>query len=69
MGEHYYINKNAQPTGEREIHKERCVYLPDIINRQYLGMFDNCKEALQEAKKFYSNVDGCYYCAPACHKK
>jgi len=66
---HYYVNKNAQPTGEHEVHTENCQYLPDINNRQYLGYFDGCREAIQEAKKYYSNVDGCYYCSILCHTR
>lgn len=65
----YYLNKNAQPTGEREIHKDGCLKLPDVNNRIYLGFFTNCKDALNEAKKIYPDVDGCYYCSNQCHKK
>ena len=65
----YYVNKNAQPTGEHEVHQEGCSYLPDVNNRQYLGYFSNCKDAIREAKKVYTNVDGCYYCANECHTK
>lgn len=65
----YYVNKNIQSTGEHEVHKSECIYLPDIQNRIYLGTFDNCKEAVKKAKGYYSNVDGCYYCSNECHKK
>ncbi|HSP86902.1 MAG TPA: hypothetical protein VLN45_02115 [Ignavibacteriaceae bacterium] len=66
---HYYVNKNSQPTGEHEIHKSDCSYLPDIDNRVYLGSFDKCTDAVKEAKKHFDNVDGCYYCSIECHKK
>lgn len=66
---HYYVNKNAQSTGEHEVHTENCSYLPDMSNRQYLGYFDNCKDAMQAAKKYYNNVDGCYYCSKLCHTR
>jgi len=46
----YYVNKNAQPTGEHEVHKDDCSFLPDSENRIYLGYFDNCKDAVNEAK-------------------
>ncbi len=65
----YYVNQNAQPTGEHEVHKESCQYLPDISNRKYLGNFISCREAITEAKKYYLNVDGCFYCSYECHKK
>lgn len=65
----YYVNKNAQATGEHEVHKSDCIFLPDTENRIYLGEFTNCKEAVKEAKKHYFNVDGCYYCSGECHSK
>lgn len=66
---YYYVNKNAQTSGEHEVHKSGCSFIPTESNRQYLGSFDNCSDAVQEAKKYYSAVDGCYYCCSACHKK
>jgi hypothetical protein len=66
---HYYINDEPQTTGEREVHKEGCTYLPSVLNRTYLGMFDTCHGAVQKAKEKYSNVDGCYFCSYACHTR
>lgn len=65
----YYVNKNAQPTGEHEVHKSSCSWLPDAENRIYLGDYDKATDALKEAKKYYSNVDGCYYCCPEIHTR
>lgn len=67
----YCINKNAQSTGEREVHNldAFCRYLPDPENRLFLGKFDNCHQAISEATKRYKDVDGCYYCAPDGHSK
>ncbi len=65
----YYVNKNSQTTGEHEVHKSDCTFLPTSENRIYLGEFTNCKEAVKEAKKHYSNVDGCYYCSKECHSR
>ena len=65
----YYLNKNAQPTGEHEIHKLGCEFMPDIGNRIYLGDFSNCYEAKVEALKYYLNVDGCFYCNNECHSR
>lgn len=65
----YYVNKNAQSTGEHEVHTDVCNYLPELLNRQYLGYLPSCKTAIVEAKKYYNKVDGCYYCCPECHKK
>lgn len=65
----YYVNKNAQSTGEHEVHRAGCSYLPDTENRVYLGDFTNCKDAVRESKKHYDNVDGCYYCSRECHTR
>lgn len=65
----YYANKNAQTTGEHEVHKSDCSYLPDSTNRLHLGDHASCQSAVQEAKKHYTNVDGCYFCSHACHKR
>lgn len=65
----YYVNKKSQSTGEHEVHTGSCNWLPAPENRQYLGAFDNCTDAVREAKKYYSDVDGCAYCCPACHKR
>jgi len=67
--DYYYVNKNAQSTGEHEVHNENCSYLPYSSNRKGLGYFSNCSDAIKKAKEYYSNVDGCSYCCPACHKK
>jgi len=64
----YYVNKNAQPNGDHEVHKESCIFLPETGNRIYLGYFSTCQEAVKEARKYYNQVDGCYFCSPACHK-
>lgn len=63
----YYVNNKAQSTGEHEVHTANCSFLPS--DRKYLGEFNNCDDAVKEAKKTYTKVDGCYYCCNSCHKK
>jgi len=63
----YYVNKNAQSNGDHEVHKEGCSHMPDVMNRQYLGEFTNCRDAVREAKKYYAQSNGCYYCSYECH--
>jgi hypothetical protein len=63
----YYVNKNVQANGDHEVHRDPCSYMPDANNRIYLGQFDNCQAAVKEAKRHYSQVNGCYYCSKACH--
>ena len=64
---HYFVNKNAQSNGDHEVHKDGCSWLPSVLNREYLGMFGSCQSAVQAARKYYSQVNGCYYCSNACH--
>jgi hypothetical protein len=63
----YYVNKNAQANGDHEVHASSCSFLPEVDNRIYLGEFSSCHAAVNEARKHYSDVDGCYYCSNACH--
>lgn len=63
----YYVNKNSQSNGDHEVHASGCSWLPMAENRIYLGAFENCKEAVKEAKNHYDQVNGCYYCSNDCH--
>lgn len=63
----YYVNENAQSNGDHEVHKQGCSFLPQPQNRIYLGEFFNCKDAVKEAKEYYDQVNGCYYCSEDCH--
>jgi len=65
----YYVNKNAQPTGEHEVHTEDCTQGASPENRLYLGVFSNCQDAVRAARNHYSNVDGCAYCSATCHTR
>lgn len=67
--ESYYVNTNSQANGDHEVHTSTCNHLPSIENRQYLGVFGNCEDAVQEAKKYFAQADGCYYCSKPCHKQ
>ena len=52
----FYVNKNEQWTGEHEVHRADCAWLPDAANRIYLG-------------KYYTRVDGCCFCCPESHTR
>lgn len=64
----YYVNKQAQSSGDHEVHNENCSFLSSIASKKYLGEFSNCKTAVTEAKKTYSKADGCKTCSNECHK-
>lgn len=69
--EFYYLNKKAQLTGEHEVHKDGCQFLPSPLNRDFLGLFSNCVDAVAKAKEQYTSkkIDGCYHCSRACHTR
>lgn len=65
----FYVNKNAQITGEHEVHRVTCNWLPDVANRFYLGDFATSQQAVREARKYYTCVDGCAYCCRESHTR
>lgn len=64
---YYYVNTNAQANGDHEVHTTGCSFMPAKDNRIYLGDFATCDPAVREARRHYSQVNGCYYCSNACH--
>ena len=65
----YCVNKNEQDTGEHEVHALDCEHKPEPENQIYLGRFNTCHEAINKAKEYYTNVDGCFYCSKECHTR
>lgn len=64
----YYVNQMAQPNGDHEVHRLGCAFFPKVENLKNLGEFPGCAEAVREAGKYYTKVDGCFYCSWECHK-
>jgi hypothetical protein len=66
----YCVNRNAQPTGEHEVHNvDTCGHLPFTENRIGLGSHVSCFTAVAAARQHFWNVDGCAYCCPQCHTR
>lgn len=66
----YCVNKTAQAgSGDHEVHDlsstKGC--LPEATNRIDLGYFASCTGAVAAAKRYFSDVNGCYWCARDCH--
>ena len=66
----FYIAEEKSIEGTREIHVQDCPNIPDMLNRKYLGPFNNHKEALRSVLK----LDPFALCCPICceafeHKK
>ncbi len=63
----YYINRIAQGNGDHEVHIANCQYFPDPRNALSLGNFNNCRPAVEKAKRYYPEANGCFYCSRDCH--
>ncbi|WP_027848784.1 hypothetical protein [Marinospirillum minutulum] len=67
----FIINKNQQTNGDHEVHNATtgCSHMPSLENQIDLGLHNTCQQAVAEAKLRWPNnrIDGCYYCANACH--
>jgi hypothetical protein len=62
----YYVNRNAQQSGDHEVHTTTCKHGAQEQNRLYLGRFASCEDAVRAAREHYRQSDGCAYCAAAC---
>jgi hypothetical protein len=63
--EEYFVNTNAQPNGDHEVHKRGCRWMP--ISPIALGYHSGCFSAVQAAKRYYTQSNGCAFCSPLCH--
>ena len=69
----YIVNKYSDDKGRHEVHNlNTCTHLPKMENRILIGDFNNCLDAIKEAKKKWPDpnfkFDGCYHCCYSCHK-
>ncbi|MGW7932142.1 hypothetical protein ACWEWU_10835 [Staphylococcus xylosus] len=64
----YYLNTEPRDNNY-EVHSEGCKWLPSSSNREFLGAFYDCQEAVQTAKNLHPSliIDGCFYCSRDCH--
>jgi hypothetical protein len=63
----YYVSTLEQSNGDHEVHVVTCLWLPKAENRQDLGEFNSCDDAVGKAKTYFSQVNGCFYCSNLCH--
>ena len=65
----YCVNMIAQQNGDHEVHNlsKGCDYLPESGNRRDLGEFGSSFLAVEMAKLFFEQVNGCYYCCRESH--
>lgn len=65
----YCVNRNAQANGDHEVHDTSSPRwcLPTAASRIDLGWHVSCSSAVTAARSYYSQVNGCAWCAGACH--
>ena len=66
----YIVNQNAtfNPGYHHEVHTQEHADQLEIRDRIELGWFTNEIEAVEYAKRYYFNADGCATCCPKAHK-
>lgn len=64
----YWVSDEALLNGTHEIHDHACARLPPEMRRTSLGVHIDCWDALEHAKMFYNQVNGCPECTPICHR-
>jgi len=69
MFQQYFVNKQAQANGDYEVHNYSCGYLIQMSpeNKKSLGHFNNCGDAVTEARKHHPTANGCFFCSKTCH--
>ena len=67
----YYVDESPQENGDHEVHSNypSCPWMPHRKNRIYLGEFERCDEALEEALRLFDRVKGCFHCGTSCHEE
>jgi tRNA splicing ligase len=45
----FYLSSKSNSSGKFEIHEKDCIDIPEAIVRDYLGPFNNGREALRKA--------------------
>lgn len=58
----FYVNLQAQPNGDHEVHRGSCDHLPLDSLLIYLGLFPSPLAAINAAEKLYPQVNACILC-------
>ena len=57
---HYFVDNRTQPDGAHEVHSVGCKRMAS--DKQYLGDFLTCEQAVFEARQVFWHVGGCARC-------
>jgi len=58
----FYIAETLSASGFKEVHDQDCPVIPDMLNRKYLGPFNNPAEALRRIKHTDPSAVCCNIC-------
>lgn len=58
----FYISTVSNSDSSYEVHHRECQHLPDPDQREYIGPFNSCKEALRKAIHANPNARLCSVC-------
>jgi hypothetical protein len=58
----FYVSCYPGKKGFHELHKSNCDFLPNMINRKFLGHFKHIHKAIKVAQKTYQNTITCSHC-------
>ena len=58
----FYLSSIPNDHGHFEIHEKECPHIPDSINRDYLGPFNNGQEAMRKAIQLKEKAALCEKC-------
>jgi len=61
----FYLDITRNPSEVSEVHEKDCPKIPSMVNRTYLGPFNNAREALRTALERKTNVIACPQCCQA----
>jgi hypothetical protein len=58
----FYLSSKVNPDGHYEVHEKECPHLPGPLDRDYLGPFNNGREALRKAESIKPGAVCCENC-------
>lgn len=66
----YYVNNDQthNPGLHHEVHTEAHARRLGIVSKTYLGYYASEIQAVQAAKRYYWDADGCAVCCPRAHR-
>lgn len=60
----YQIHTKLMASGDHEVHVEGCEWCPPDDQLRPVGEFESSDQAMESAKKIYSEANGCHLCLP-----